>query len=67
MKTKSLHIALICLLLSLSASVVSAAAAARSCVVDADCQAVLAYDLCQEVEGSTERECKHKPLFPMEG
>lgn len=35
------------------------------CEVDADCQAVLAYDLCQEVEGEVKKVCKHKPLFPM--
>jgi uncharacterized membrane protein YfcA len=28
---------------------------------------VLAYDLCQEIEGSAKRQCKHKPLFPMTG
>ena len=36
------------------------------CEIDADCQKVLAYDLCQEVEGETKKVCKHKPLFPME-
>ena len=37
------------------------------CQTDADCQAVLAYDLCQEIEGSAKKQCKHKPLFPMRG
>ena len=66
--TLSLSMATRPLLLSIMlAALVVNAAEITYCKTDADCTAVLAYDLCQAIEGSTLRQCRHKPLFPMTG
>lgn len=54
------------LMLALSLSIVTAAEI-QTCNTDSECQEVNAYMLCMEVEGEVEKQCKHKPLFPMEG
>lgn len=55
------------LLLGILSTTMVQAADKTKCQVDADCQAILAYDLCQEVEGEPTKICVHKPLFPMTG
>jgi hypothetical protein len=56
----------ILLALLLAVSIVGAADV-MTCETDADCKEVSAYNICQEVEGEAEKQCRHKPLFPMEG
>lgn len=55
------------LLLGILSSTMVQAADKTPCQVDADCQKIQAYDLCQEVEGESTKVCVHKPLFPMTG